>query len=181
MVMAMTSDHPVTKLSFEGHPGRSLWVWLYTDVTNGGEIQQQITSASAPLDLAALNAALVPDVWILHLAAHKALTAASRGLQRAHTLHAQVVCNISGSRHIGEALKRYGVGKQCSSLLVAKFEPTPQQEKQVQELVKGKAVPLTELPGLCNRTLLQKYHKLSAPEAAQLVDSVTSHIAATDC
>ena len=43
----------------------------------------------------------VSHIWALHLAAHKALTAAGRGLQRAHTLHAEIICNLSGSRHVG--------------------------------------------------------------------------------
>lgn len=43
----------------------------------------------------------VPSVFLLHLAAHKALTASARGLQRARSIHAELVCTLSGSRHVG--------------------------------------------------------------------------------
>ena len=46
------------------------------------------------------NAALVPDSLVLHAAAYKALAAQQRGGLRTKSLHAELVVNLSGSKHV---------------------------------------------------------------------------------
>lgn len=42
----------------------------------------------------------MPDLLPLQLAAHKALTADVRGKLITKTLHSELVCNLSGSKHV---------------------------------------------------------------------------------
>lgn len=42
----------------------------------------------------------VPDLLIVQVAAQKALAAKSRGLLRTRSLHAELVYNLSGSKHV---------------------------------------------------------------------------------
>ncbi len=58
-----------------------------------------ISGALQP-EAAILNAALVPDIFAVNLAAHKALQAAQRQALRSKTLHAELVFGISGSKHV---------------------------------------------------------------------------------
>lgn len=51
-------------------------------------------------EAAILNAALVPDLFAVHLAALKALQAAARGQLKTRSLHAEVVFGVSGSKHV---------------------------------------------------------------------------------
>ena len=51
----------------------------------------------------------VPSLLPLQLAAHKALTAEARGTLVTRSLHAEALYNISGSKHISESLRRFGV------------------------------------------------------------------------
>lgn len=63
-------------------------------------------------EAALANAALVPDPLVLHAAAYKALAAQARGGLRTRSLHAELVFNLSGSKHVrrGLALLRGGAG-----------------------------------------------------------------------
>lgn len=51
-------------------------------------------------EAAIINAALVPDLFAVHLSAHKALQASSRASLRTRSLHAELVFGISGSKHV---------------------------------------------------------------------------------
>ena len=46
------------------------------------------------------------------------------GKQVTHSLHADVVYNLSGSRHIAAALNTFGITKTTSDLLIARFAAT---------------------------------------------------------
>ena len=51
-------------------------------------------------DFAFLEASVIMDVFCVHLAAHKALTSAVRGALSSRSLHAELVFNVSGSKHV---------------------------------------------------------------------------------
>ena len=64
-------------------------------------------AASLRPECSLANAALVPDPLVLHAAAYKALAAQQRGGLRTKSLHAELVVNLSGSKHVsGEAMGR---------------------------------------------------------------------------
>ena len=54
-----------------------------------------------PVETAMFNAALVPSIFALHVAAHKALVARARGALRTRSPYTELICNISGTRHVG--------------------------------------------------------------------------------
>lgn len=59
-----------------------------------------------PVETAMFNAALVPSVFALHVAAHKALVARARGALRTRSPYTELICNISGTRHVGRGVGR---------------------------------------------------------------------------
>lgn len=165
----------------QAHVDHHLGAWLFRDVRNSRELQKQLRESEALPEAAFLNASLVPDAWLLQLAAHKALAAAAHGTQRARSFHAELICALSGSRHIGEALKRFGVGEDAKHLLVAKLDASSEDEAAICGLVQGTAAPLSELSSLTDHHLLKKYHKLAQPELGSVLDSIICRIAARDC
>uniref|UniRef100_A0A6U1JQL4 EKC/KEOPS complex subunit CGI121 n=1 Tax=Tetraselmis chuii TaxID=63592 RepID=A0A6U1JQL4_9CHLO len=170
-------------LQFEAFPSRSLSVKLFTDVTNGGEIKQGIISGSHAVEAAFVNAALVPDLFVLHLAAMKVLLAEARGKLRTHSLHSELVYNTSGSKHISETLKRWGVSEGTPKLLVARFDATAEEWAAVSELVKGTEVSLDTLGRLADSAQIKKAYKLSQDELkiGGETDAIAMRIAARDC
>jgi len=57
-------------------------------------------SGSLEPEAAVINATLLPDIFILHLAARVALQASRRAALRSRSLHAELVFSLSGSKHV---------------------------------------------------------------------------------
>lgn len=164
-------------------PGHTLTVALYKDVTNASALRDLVVAGSLEPECALVNAALVPDALVLRAAATKALLAAQRGALRCKSPHAELVFNLSGSKHIGETLQRFGVSPDCKHLLAARFDATPAEAAALQGLVAGTPVPLSELTGLADAALLRKYLKVTAEEleVGGLAEAQLVRIAARDC
>lgn len=89
------------------------------------------------LDIALLDATLVAGINALHVAANKALAAAARGKQSAASLHAELVHCLHAGRNVGEALRVLGAGPASKHLLVAIYDATAEQVKEVVDLAAG--------------------------------------------
>ncbi|MEW5319902.1 MAG: hypothetical protein WDW38_011017 [Sanguina aurantia] len=133
--------------------------------------------------LPACVGAQLQDTFPLHVAAHKALTAQARGRLATTSLHTELVFNMSGSKHIAESLRRFGITDETSLLLVGKFDATDTQLADILQLVQGVQVPLSQLASFANQALLQKYYKLAAEEmkVGNVTDCIVGRIAARDC
>ncbi|KIZ06780.1 hypothetical protein MNEG_1170 [Monoraphidium neglectum] len=79
---------------------RTLSILLFTDVTNSKEIQEKVIKAQIEPEFAFVNAAAVLGLLPLRLAAHKAATYDRRGRLVCKSLHAELVFNLSGSKHV---------------------------------------------------------------------------------
>ncbi|KAL4419297.1 hypothetical protein ABPG77_001629 [Micractinium sp. CCAP 211/92] len=172
-------------------PGHTLTVTLFKDVSNArrvkwpskGALRDKVLAGSLEPECALVNAALVPDAIVLRAAAEKALMAKQRGTLRCKSAHAELVFNLSGSKHIGETLQRYGISPDCRHLLAARFDATPEEAAALQSLVSGTPAPLSELAQLTDAALLKKYLKVTPEELAvgTLADAQLVRIAARDC
>lgn len=101
----------------------------------------------------------VADLFVVRIAAQQALAQQQRGKLITKSLHAELVYNMSGSRHvsissvllqmclhsasvrhqvnymvcqvqISESFNRFGVSESCQHLLVARFDAEPAQVKK---------------------------------------------------
>lgn len=59
-----------------------------------------VASGSLEPECSLANASLLPDLFVLHVAAHKALAAEAASALRTRTLHAELVFNLSGSKQV---------------------------------------------------------------------------------
>ncbi|CAD7701006.1 unnamed protein product, partial [Ostreobium quekettii] len=112
------------ELKFETHPASSLRVWLFEDVENIEEVREQVVSGKLQPEFAFFNAQLVAGLYVVHLAACRALWSETAGTRRTRSLHTELVCNISGSKHIASSLQRFGISDGTKHLLVARFDGT---------------------------------------------------------
>lgn len=157
------------------------------------------------------NAELVPSLLVLRVAAFKALLAQQRGALRTKSLHAEVVFNLAGSKHvsggcffaphnaclstppclpcslpvlqIAQSLDRFGINPGCRHLLAARFDASPEEEAQLQGLIAGAPTPLAELPLLTDQQLLIKHLKVTPEEllVGSLADAMLMRSAGRDC
>lgn len=148
------------------------------------QIRADIVAGALRPDCAVLNAAMVPDAFIVLQAAARALAAESRSKIATRSLHAELVFSVSGSKHIAETLRRFGVADDTKALVVARFDATPEELDQLKALVAGRLAPLSDLSAVCDRAALTKVYKISQQELALeggMVDAIACRIAGRDC
>ncbi|KNA14045.1 hypothetical protein SOVF_111170 [Spinacia oleracea] len=160
----------------------SLCLFLFTGVTNSKELLELMQSGKLEPEAAFLNASLIPDVFPVLAAAHKALLSKARESLTTRTLHSELVYNYSGSKHITESLKRCGISDSCTYILAACFDASVNEIKAIQDLIKGKEIGLEELAGRANQSQIIKHYKISSLELGlgSLADAITCRIAARD-
>lgn len=170
------------KLVIAGHPDATLSVLLFQNVTNSKQLQERVVSGDLPAEFAFLNAVLVPDLFLLRLAAEVALKGCQAGALKTRSLHSEVVYNLSGSRHITESFRRYGITEHVTHVLAARFDASSEEIETVKALVQGELLPLSKLSDVSDEDLLVKYHKVTPQELeiGTLVDAITCHMATRD-
>uniref|UniRef100_A0A7I4CLR6 EKC/KEOPS complex subunit CGI121 n=1 Tax=Physcomitrium patens TaxID=3218 RepID=A0A7I4CLR6_PHYPA len=162
------------------HPGHSLHLLLFKDVTNSNELVEAMKAGTLSPELAFFTATLVPSTFPVLVAAHKALLAQSRDNLATRTLHSELIYNYSGSKHISEALRRFGINETSSYILVGRFDATP--EDATRGLIQGSEINLEELSKEASQSLILKYYKITPAEleVSSLEEAVTCRIAARD-
>lgn len=166
----------------QAFPERNLTVILFKDVTNAGEIHAKLLDRSLEPELALINPSKVQSVFALHLAAHKSVAAHEREALATHTLHSEVVFNLSGLKHITEGLKRFGMAEDASEVLVCRFDATDEDIAATRGLVKGIEVDIeTALEGLRDQDAIKKNYKTGDLECqvgvGTIEDAVLARIA----
>ncbi|GMH38936.1 hypothetical protein BSKO_06834 [Bryopsis sp. KO-2023] len=168
-----------TVLRYESHPDRCLRLWLFTDVENAKEVREKLLKAEIAPEFAFLNASLIPDIFVVHLASCKALWSDCAGSRRTKSLHAELVVNVAASKHISNSLTRFGISDDTKHLMVARFDGTAEDATLLKSLIKGKQVSMDALASLSDSQGLKKYHKIQ-PEELQIgsqVDAICCRVA----
>ena len=154
---------------------------LFKDVTNAGEIHAKL-----------LDRSLEPELALINPARFRASSPPPRGAQvsrrarrealATHTLHSEVVFNLSGLKHITEGLKRFGMAEDASEVLVCRFDATDEDIAATRALVKGIEVDIeTALEGLRDQDAIKKNYKTGDLECqvgvGTIEDAVLARIA----
>ncbi|KAJ0984095.1 hypothetical protein J5N97_002451 [Dioscorea zingiberensis] len=162
--------------------GSTLTLALFTDVSNSEELLNLIQEGKLEPEVALLNASLIPDVFPILAAAHKALLDKSRESLKTHTLHSELIYNYSGSKHITESLKRCGISDNTTYILAARFSASHDEMKNVVKLIKGTEIDLEELEARADHARIKKHYKISSQELeiSTIPDAITCRIAARD-
>ena len=82
----------------------------------------------------------------LQLAQRQLCLVQKAGALLSHSLHADIVVNHSGTRHIANALKTFGIGASTTRLLVAVIDAAPEQLQQIRDTVQGQQQPVPDGP-----------------------------------
>ncbi|XP_039132406.1 EKC/KEOPS complex subunit TPRKB [Dioscorea cayenensis subsp. rotundata] len=162
--------------------GSTLSLALFTDVSNSKELLNLIQEGKLEPEVALLNASLIPDVFPILAAAHKAVLDKSRESLKTRSLHSELVYNYSGSKHITESLKRCGISDNTTYILAARFSAAHGEMKNVEKLIKGTEIDLEELEARADHSQIKKHYKISIQELeiSSVPDAITCRIAARD-
>eukprot|EP00240_Pyramimonas_obovata_P007390 CAMPEP_0118935438 /NCGR_PEP_ID=MMETSP1169-20130426/15644_1 /TAXON_ID=36882 /ORGANISM="Pyramimonas obovata, Strain CCMP722" /LENGTH=173 /DNA_ID=CAMNT_0006878479 /DNA_START=94 /DNA_END=615 /DNA_ORIENTATION=+ len=168
---------------FESHKERKLTVLTFKDVTNSGVLLKQIIAGNLGVEASFFNASLIPDITPIIAAANKALFAESRGKLVTRTLYSEIIFNVSGSKHITETLKRWGISESSTGLVVAKFDATPAELQIIRDSVKGSEIDNADVGQLMDLKATKKAYHIADPElqVGSLTDAILTRIAVRDC
>jgi len=144
---------------------------------------RQILPGELGIEAAFYNASLIPDVTPILAAANKALIAESRGKLVTRTIYSEMISNVSGSKHITEALKKWGISDSSTGLVVAMLNVTPEELETLRSCVKGEEIDNADVGSLMDLKLTKKSYHVSEAElkVGSLTDAVLSRIAVREC
>ena len=168
--------------SFPVAGGRNVSLALFSDDSNSRELLDLMQSGKLEPEAAFINASLVPDVFPVLAAAHKALLSKSRESLTTRTLHSELVYNCSGSKHITESLKRCGIADDTQYILAARFDASDEEMKALEKLISGTEIDLSELETRADQPKILKQYKITPQELSisTLPEAIVCRIAARD-
>ncbi|KLO17509.1 CGI-121-domain-containing protein [Schizopora paradoxa] len=152
---------------------------LFTSVENGKEIRERIIKASTAegaegdaareaVNFAFVDAKLIASPRHLLTATYQSLLAESQESLKTKTVHSEIIWSLNPTSNITEALRRFGVNDNSSTLLVVRVVKSSENldvEKNMKEVVQGNLVPLSELENVTDWSLISKYYKLNSEVA----------------
>ncbi|KAH8824815.1 kinase binding protein CGI-121-domain-containing protein [Flagelloscypha sp. PMI_526] len=151
---------------------------LYTNVKNASDLRKRIVAAATAesddernaLNFAFVEAKLITSVRHIQTAILQAILAQAHGSLRTKTIHSEILWSLNPSHNISEAIRRYGVSEDTTSLLVIRLDPlTTSVPEEVHRLmdaaVSGQIVPLSQLSEITDWAAVKKYGKLNTDPA----------------
>ncbi|KAG1856305.1 CGI-121-domain-containing protein [Suillus tomentosus] len=157
-------------------------VALFDDVTNAAAIRSRIVQAARNLgvdgntereavNFAFIDARLISSPLHLQTAIYQALLSEAQGQLRTKTVHSEILWALNPTNNITEAIRRYGVSDESTTLIVARVDvsDTPDLQCRMCDVIQGCMVPFQALVKMTDWTIIKKHYKLDSESALKEV------------
>ncbi|KAG2114646.1 CGI-121-domain-containing protein [Suillus discolor] len=157
-------------------------VALFDDVTNAAAIRSRIVQAARNLgvdgntereavNFAFIDARLISSPLHLQTAIYQALLSEAQGQLRTKTVHSEILWALNPTNNITEAIRRYGVSDESTTLIVVRVDvsDTPDLQRRMCDVIQGCMVPFQALVKMTDWSIIKKHYKLDSESALKEV------------
>ncbi|KAI9802471.1 MAG: hypothetical protein M1825_002856 [Sarcosagium campestre] len=164
-------------------PEIALYIALFSNVTNGEFLKQQLLDGNADFEYAFIDASTIVSTTHVLAATYRALVDLSNKRLKTRNIHSEIVFSLSPNNNIAESFRRFGVSDSTTGLLAIKVSTSPRitldiVERHLDDVVNGTAISFTDqsIAAMTDLTKVNKIYKLGLGNELKVIDSTAEGI-----
>lgn len=154
--------------------GSSVHILLFTDVTNTPQLMSKLSTSQ--INASFINAALIPDLFVLSMAVDTALRKQKDQSMATRSVYTEIIFCLSPTRKISKALSIFGLNASTKHIMAVIPQATGSEVDCISQLIFGKATEPTAsaLNLLVDLPRLKSIYSITPGELALSSNSTSS-------
>ncbi|XP_061523861.1 EKC/KEOPS complex subunit TPRKB isoform X1 [Phycodurus eques] len=153
---------------------------LFKEVQNAAELRQN--AVEGKIKGALLKPTILVSPFQVLVAANKAVHLQKVGQMKTRSLFSEIILNLSPTKNISEAFKRFGISDSDNSVLVVLVHDKEESHlvRDIATKVDGLQIPVDDVSSLSDLEKIKKLYKVTPQECGTLRDAVVCRMATKD-